>query len=317
LAAVTRPVIDAAAYRREFGTIGNLLRRPTGTVDLREFAENLAAHSISYRLAGLASAVRDLALLGRIRGALGDELLRGASPQSAQGAPCPWEPPCAFEALFRKQGRMTQGSDFPSPWVLSLAPHRDDLLVRMSLFGIACEWGSAAAEALTIVLMERVDWKEATGGFAPAPRIASRKVEATTVPTNSATHQLILDFMSPLVISSRNGTEDPRPAFMSFGLRLEGIARWHGLSLAQVDWRAMAGMLNALTWEWEDVVPVAWHRGSRRQDKWITMRGVIGRLVVSGAALDDPQLSALFRLGALIHVGADIAFGCGRYEIVG
>jgi hypothetical protein len=64
---------------------------------------------------------------------------------------------------------------------------------------------------------------------------------------------------------------------------------------------------------------VAWlssfRRGSRRQDKWITMHGVIGRLVVSGAALGNAQLSALFRIGALVHVEADIAFGCGRYEI--
>jgi hypothetical protein len=45
------------------------------------------------------------------------------------------------------------------------------------------------------------------------------------------------------------------------------------------------------------------------------MHGVIGRLVVSGAALGNAQLSALFRMGALVHVEADIAFGCGRYEI--
>jgi hypothetical protein len=256
-------------------------------------------------------------LPGRMRGALGEELLRGASPQSAQGAPCPWEPPCAFEALFRKQGRMTPGADFPTPWVLALAPRRDDLLVRMCLFGIACEWGSAAAEALTVVLRERVDWREATGSFAPAPSITSRKVEAMTAPSMQTTQLLVLDFMSPLVISGRNAAEDPRPAYTTCGLRLEGIARWHGLSLASVDWRAIAEMLNALTWEWEDVAPVAWRRGSRRQDKWITMHGVLGRLVVSGAALGDPQLSALFRISALLHVGADIAFGCGRYEIVG
>ncbi len=113
----------------------------------------------------LAAAANDLALAGRIRGAFGEELLRGASPQSARGAPCPWEPPCAFEALFRKQGRMTPGTDFPSPWVLSIMPQRDDLLVQMSLFGVGCEWGSAAAEALTVVLMGRVDWKGRPAAF--------------------------------------------------------------------------------------------------------------------------------------------------------
>jgi hypothetical protein len=317
LAAVTRPVIDTSASPQEFGTIGNVLRRPADTVDLQGLAENLVVHRIAFRLAGLAPAARDLALPGRIRGALGEEFLRGASPQAAQGAPCPWEPPCAFEALFRKQGRMTPGADFPSPWVLALAPCRDDLLVRMCLFGIACEWGSAAAEALMVVLMERVDWREATGGFAPAPCITSRSVEAVTISPTRASQTLTFDFMSPLVISGRNAAEDPRPAFTTFGLRLEGIARWHGLSLAGVDWRVIAEMLNSLTWEWEEAVPVAWRRGSRRQDKWITMHGVIGRLVISGDGLGDPQVSALFRMGALVHVGADIAFGCGRYEIVG
>lgn len=304
----TRPLDD-------FGTIGNLLRQPVRSLDLNEFSENLAVHGITFRLEALAQAARDPALLGRIRGAFGEELLRGASPQSARGEPCPWEPPCAFETLFRKQDRMKGGIDFPNPWVLSLTPHRDDLLVRMCLFGLACEWDAAAAEALTVALLSGVDWKASTGSFASAPRIASRNVEVVTVPWVEVRQRLILDFMSPLVISRRDAASNPQPAFTTFGLRLEGIARWHGWSLEQVDWRAVAKMLHALSWEWEEVAPVAWRRGSLRQNKLIPMQGVVGRLVVSGAALSDPVLSALFRVGALVHVGADIAFGCGRYEI--
>ncbi|MGH6847849.1 MAG: CRISPR system precrRNA processing endoribonuclease RAMP protein Cas6 [Methylocella sp.] len=309
-----RPVIEAPAPSwRKFGTIGTLLRRPAEAVDLQEFAEQLMVQSITFRLASLAPAAMDLALLGRIRGDLGEELLRAASPEAARGIPCPWQPPCAFEALFRKHGRMTPGTEFASPWVFSLAPHRDDLLVRMGLFGIACEWASAAAEALTVVLMERVDWQAAADGFVPAPCIESRHVETMALGAVPAGERLALDFLSPLVMSGRDGAADPRPAFTSFGLRLEGIARWYGLSLAGVDWRATAAALNALTWDWEEVTQVAWRRGSQRQDKWIPMPGVMGRLIVSGEI--EPRLATLIRLGSLVHVGADIAFGCGRYMI--
>jgi hypothetical protein len=254
-------------------------------------------------------------LAGQIRGGFGDELLRAASPESAGGAPCLWKPPCAFEALFRKQGRMTPGTDFPSSWVLSIVPYRDDLVVRMCLFGIACEWAPAAAEALTVVLAHRVAWKKTAGGFVPPPCIESRRVEAITLGAKPPVERLALEFLSPLAVSGRNAMEDARPAFTSLGLRLEGIARWHGLSLAQVDWQATVKALNALAWDWEEATSVAWRRGSHRQDKWITMQGVLGRLVVSGPGLVNPRLSTLFQLGSLVHVGADIAFGCGWYEI--
>ncbi len=57
LAVVTqRPGIAAARpSSREFGTIGTLLRRPAEAVELQEFAENMAAQSITFRLAGLRS----------------------------------------------------------------------------------------------------------------------------------------------------------------------------------------------------------------------------------------------------------------------
>ncbi len=32
--------------------------------------------------------------------------------------------------------------------------------------------------------------------------------------------------------------------------------------------RAITKMLDALAFEWEEVMPVAWRRGTRRQDKW-------------------------------------------------
>jgi hypothetical protein len=48
-----------------------------------------------------------------------------------------------------------------------------------------------------------------------------------------------MEFLSPLVVSSGNPAENPVPAFSTLGLRLEGLARWHGLTLAAVDWGAM------------------------------------------------------------------------------
>ena len=92
--------------------------------------------------------------------------------------------------------------------------------------------------------------------------------------------------------------------------------RWHGLTLAGVDWRALGGDLRRAEWEWSEVEAAQWRRGSRRQDRWVAMNGVRGYLHVSGDADVMTRISPLIRLGAATHVGADIAFGCGRYRIM-
>ena len=308
---------SAGAEAPDHGAIGNFLRAPAEAVDLAGFAARLQAQRIDLRLAGMAGAARDWALAGRLRGALGDVLRRSASPQARAGEPCAWQPPCAYEALFRKQGRMTAGVDFPSPWVFAVLPHRGDLILRLTLFGVACEWRVAAAEALAEIAVERIDWAAAVGGFAPRVEIVSRTLSALHAPELAGADDFELEFLTPLSISSGDAMLDPRPAFTSFGLRLEGLARWQGLTFAALDWRAVAAALRAADWEWLEGDRVAWRRGSRVQDTWVDMAGAIGRLRIAGPPECQATLAPLIAMGAVAHIGADIAFGCGRYALAG
>jgi hypothetical protein len=45
------------------------------------------------------------------------------------------------------------------------------------------------------------------------------------------------------------------------------------------------------------------------------MRGVTGRLGLGGVADDIARAMPVILLGTLTYLGADIAFGCGRYRI--
>lgn len=69
--------------------------------------------------AGLAAAP---GFLGRVRGALGHAPMAGASPESLRDEPCPWEPSCAYDVLFREHARIASGLIVPRPMVLSANP---------------------------------------------------------------------------------------------------------------------------------------------------------------------------------------------------
>ena len=298
------------------GSILAFLQRPAEAIDLSGLRERFSARRITVQIDGLADQVTDLGLPGRLRGALGEELLRGASAMAAAGQPCPWRPPCAFDALFRKQGRMTPGIDFPNPWVISLSPRRDALYVRLTLFGAACEWAAAASEAFVAVISERIDWGDGRPRGRAGPHIAGRRIDWIRPHDRQIETRVALDMRSPLVVTSRSAAQAPAAAFAAFGLRLEGLARWHGCTLAPVDWRRVAEAVARTCFDWEEAENVAWRRGSRRQDRWIAMHGTLGRLHVSADRGLDRDVADLVCFGELAHIGADIAFGCGCYEIV-
>jgi len=308
------PAVPHAEDGKSYGAVGDFLRSPADHVDLAEFLDRFEARRIKIRIAGAAAALLEPALIGRLRGALGDILLRTASPQAIAGQACPWRPPCAFEALFRQQGRMTSGTDFPSPWVIGVQARRGTLEVILTLFGKAGEWAPAAAEALVEACI-RIDWRAAANGFVPALTILDRSMERVTLDTSAIKEQTELEFLTPLVVSSQDAATSPVSAFTTFGLRLEGLARWHGLTLEPVDWSALAVNLRTAEWNWSDMEVVNWQRGSRRQGRWLPMRGVVGMLHVAADSRTLAGIAPLLCLGAVAHVGADIAFGCGRFRI--
>src|ERR1700736_3586963 len=161
------------------GEIGQRLDAPEREVALAGLCAIWRRGVVTFRLAGLAHLIIDAGLPGRIRGAFGERLKAAASVQALADQPCPWNPPCALEALWRKQGRMSDGFDHASPWVIGLDPIRGDLDTTLTVFGFANDFLPAAVEAMTAALAHDVDWRGQTGLFVPRINITGRRVVET------------------------------------------------------------------------------------------------------------------------------------------
>lgn len=299
------------------GEIGQRLDAPQSVVDLAGLCAIWRRAGVTFRLSGLAHLIIDAGLPGRIRGAFGERLKASASVQALADMPCPWSPPCALEALWRKQGRMSGGFDHASPWVIGLDPFRGDLDATLTLFGFANDFLPAAVEAMTAALAHDVDWRGQTGLFVPRIDITGRRVvetEGITPPLSA--RGFVLRFVSPLALSGADPRERPASLFTGLGQRLESLARWHDATLGPgFDRPRLAERARALTFDFGECDSVSWTRGSRRQDRAIPMRGLITGLEIGGPGAADPAVGAMLALGATCHIGADAAFGCGRYEL--
>lgn len=298
------------------GEIRRRLLAPERAVSLAELAAIWSRHTIEVRLKGLGRLVADPALAGKVRGAFGTALMAGASAEAIDGEPCSFDPPSAFEVLFRKQGRLTPGLDLPGPWVLGIDAKRNDLVVSLSLFGFAIEWSPAAAEALTRALRDLVAWPPVIGKKAPVVEIVARRA------TTDVGHDVIrpqgsveIALLSPLVLTGRDVRSQPESLITGLGTRISGLARWHDVAIDDsVDWAALKSDAASLTYDITDAAPVRWNRGSNRQGRVIPMSGLMGRLTITGEI--SPDIALLLTLGATCAAGADTAMGCGRYRVV-
>ena len=312
-----RPTPLPSPAANPHGEIRQRLDAPAHAVTLTDLCALWQRGLITWRLAGLAHLITDAGLPGRIRGAFGEKLMAGASHQALDDRPCPWTPPCAFEPLWRKQGRLSGGYDHASPWLLALDPVHGDLDVTLTLFGFANDWLPAAAEAMTAALAQGVDWRGATGLFVPKIEILGRRLTQTEgVTPPPPAHAYRLDFLSPLALTGADPREKPASLITGLALKIEALARWHDVTLGTAfDRQSLAARARALDYRFSDGDTVTWTRGSRRQDRAIPMRGFVGQLEIGGTDAMFADLGAMLALGATCHIGADAAFGCGRYEL--
>lgn len=299
----------------EAGAIRLRLETPSEAVSLSELSERFFGVDIRLRLAGAAAAVAEPGLAGRIRGAFGVTLARAASPEARGGHACTWYPPCAFDVLFRKQGRIEAGLDFPAPWVVLLDPAGRDLVVTLRIFGFACDYAGAAAEALTDAVANHLELGRRPDQFLPRCEIIRRTLRPMERPRAFKSDQAIqLNFLSPVVLSSSSALERPASLITGAAARAAGLARWHDCAL-ELDRGALKEAVAALDLNWRDICRHKWSRGSRRQDRSIPMEGYTGVLEIEGATSAIREVAVLLSLGELMFVGADVAFGCGRYML--
>ena len=194
--------------------------------------------------------------------------------------------------------------------------HRGDLIVVLRLFGFASDFVGPACEAMTAALTTRLNVSGGKGYFYPRAKILDRSissVEGLEVPYVG--ERLRLDFLSPVLLSKKKVIHASRSLITTTAARLSGLARWHDAELV-IDRQVLVETSHRLTYDWFGPTKVNWMRKSDRQNRLIPMAGYVGGLEISGLRSDLAFASLLLTFGQRSHIGADAAYGCGRFDLL-
>jgi hypothetical protein len=279
--------------------------------------ENLAAawHTAHIRLRcpNAADLMQNPNTTAKIRGAWGRKLAEGASGEALSKRPCPWPAPCAYDLFFNVHGTLGGRMEIPKPFVTALDVDGEDLIVGMTLFGVAADWAGEAADALVRALRDGLD---EAGNNRRRLDVSYREVEVFTglpVPDMSGGASLV--FTSPVALrSGENVHVRPASLIKSLGNRVDGFARWHGmaLDLDPHDFSVKAEEIGAQA-HWDVQRTPVWRRGSVAQNRHIGMAGVLGTLTLPPL---PSFIASLVTLGACTHAGSRAALGMGRYRLL-
>lgn len=302
--------------------VGQRLRTPVASCTPETLAQSWQQVDCLFTIPGHGILVGDPALAGRIRGGIGNVLLDAAAPHERRGAPSPYSPPSAFDIFFRKQGRIDPAFELAAPWVISTDASGADLLVRLSIFGFACDYAPAMAELVSIALQRKIDWVGRNKVFLPDARVEDRSLmqpslrdsDTLVFPLSEEHGEVIMRFLTPVVVSGSDARRKSSSLLSTFPARLSGLARWHDMAL-ELDRDAYADAVRELRFTWQEAQTVKWTRGSRKQDRTMRMSGTIGDLILEGPLQALSLLCAPIAIAEQTHLGGDIAFGCGRFSI--
>lgn len=292
--------------------IAHRLASPARHLPLAALGDTWVQATISARIAGHGVLARDLALLRRIRGGIGDILLESASADAIAGRPCPWDPPCALDILFREQGRKGQHG-IPKPYVLAAERSGRDLTVRMTLFGFAVDWAAAATHALVATLQHRIAWR------AQRPDLFLPKHAVTDVSLTSSEGLRLppprdaaeIEFLTPMNAEGDDPVERPATLFVRLARRIAGLALWHDIAVEE-DWPRLAAAWDAVRYDLGFLRRGERARHSGRLGKSFSVETVTGVLRMTDLA---PELWPLLALGQETHVGKGASEGFGRFAL--
>ncbi len=271
-------------------------------------AANLTVSQVSLCIPKSADLVANPALPGKIRGALGTALHDAASAEAQAGVPCPWQPPCGYQVLWRKNGELRPGYTLPAPFVIEADALEDDLWVTVRLFGAAGDYLGEVADALVRGLRAGLS---GSGRLEPSRRVMVAQ-DGVAVPAIRGMAEL--SFVTPVLIRNTEKGNHVDPLALLRGLvdRVDGLARWSGLRLCESARAEALDAISTLDGDWRQAELVPWRRGALRQGKVLPMGGAVGRVVYRG---DLAPVAPLLAIGELCFAGARAAFGQGRYRL--
>ncbi|MBE0449044.1 MAG: CRISPR system precrRNA processing endoribonuclease RAMP protein Cas6 [Actinobacteria bacterium] len=129
-------------------------------------------------------------------------------------------------------------------------------------------------------------------------------------------HQLTLNFLTPTRIKYQGSycfNEVPMAAIIqNLTLRLNALSYFHGSGIWDDNLKKLKELALDITVIKSYIKKRDVLRYSNRQGKKDSLSGIIGKVSYEGNL--ELLLPVLF-LGQFIHVGSDVVFGCGKYEI--
>ena len=291
----------------------NRLQNPSRRLTPSALSQDWFHQIVRVTLPGYGALAKDLALINRIRGAWGHELMRSAPPEAIAGKPCPWEPPCALDIFFREQFRDGKHG-LPKPFLFGLNRRRRDLIVDLTIFGLASDWAFAARDALVVALKRRLDWKRHYPDlFLPAdPAMEVELLTLSRMPEAPRARHVEIEFLTPMDASGDDPIDNPATVIGRLARRIDGLARWQEARI-DADWAQAAKRWSGLEYDARGLRYLTGSRGSRRQNREIPVSAVAGTLSVHG---DLAEILPLLLIGQTSHVGRGAVSGYGRFEIV-
>lgn len=289
-----------------------LAAAPFGETDLPGLLDAWRVTRVRARCTGAGALAGNRNGANKIRGAWGRALAEGASVGAVERRECDWSAPCAYDLFFNPMGKLAARLDIPKPWVIALLPDGDDLIVELSLFGIAGDWAGEAADGLVRGLRRGLDGPNGARPF----DVAERAIEtAEGLPMAALPLGARLAFRTPLELRSGDDAHlRPASVIKSLANRVSGLARWHGLRLTldPAALSAEAEMAGAAA-RWDEAAPTPWRRGSKAQARRIPLAGRGG---VLSLPITPPTITALLTFGAVAHAGGRVTLGLGRYDLI-
>jgi hypothetical protein len=305
-------------------------------LNLESSMRDMSSHSGLSRVLALSSAWREEELtitlpamgafaqspsLGnKLRGALGDVLLKSASSDVLDRAACRWSRPSTADIFYGVGEKIALGdhdSAIARPFVLFANEGRNHALdVRLRIFGDATARAEAVFDALIAAVCHKVDWQTMTRDgprYLPS-RIAPSNVKARSYTEGfkpeSLSDEADMIFLAAIDADRGNPATDPSIVLARLVRRLALIAPWFSTSLAQ-EYQALMELAEQthITIAEECSTPSPQLGGHHRANTLAPpMRFHLSNI--------PPAFRLPLLIGERIHIGRGASMGLGRYRLI-
>ena len=291
--------------------IARRLAEPARRLAPRDLAGAWFVQAIEARVPLMGVLARRTDVLPKVRGAWGRCLMKGASREAIAQRPCPFEPPCALDIFFREQ-LPSRRHGAPKPYVFEADKDGADLIVRLKIFGMACDWTLVAAERLTEALTSQVDWRGLSGVGNAVVGVTALEVRTMQgIETPAAPGAVSIRLVTPFEDEQQRMADDPASFVARLARRVSGLALWHEAEI-DVMWSELAADWAACDYRILSPGHIGVGRASRGR---VFAQAALGGEVEITGPLE--RFWPLLVIGQTTGAGRGAGHGLGRYELAG